>query len=95
MGLRAYVAFACPLFAKIAAGMVSSAVLLMLSFTQGPAQHCRLPAMGVRYAKLVIAEAWAQKSLLLFASLAVGGASFAGFAKAAYMMITATVPIHP
>jgi len=88
LGLRAWVAFSCPLFAKIAAGIVTSAVLLMLSFTQDSTKHFSLPSMGLRYFTLILAKAWAQKSLLLFAALAVGGTSLGGLAKALYIMGT-------
>ena len=87
VGLRAWVFFACPLFAKIAAGLVASSVLTMLSFTQ--VQESRsIPAVGARYVTLLAAKAWEKRSVTLALALAVGAASLGGIGLAAVRTVT-------
>ena len=89
VGLRAWVAFSCPLFGKIAVGFVTSALLTMLSFAQ-QAQDDRgyssIGAMGVRYIQLLLAKAVRERSLLTGAALIVGLTSSAFLVEAVYKL---------
>lgn len=88
VGLRAWVAFSCPLFGKIAVGFVTSALLTMLSFAQQAQgdRYSSIGAMGVRYIQLLLAKAVRERSLLTGAALIVGLTSSAFLVEAVYKL---------
>ena len=88
VGIRAWVAFSCPLFGKIAVGFVASALLTMLSFAQQSRdeRHSSIGAMGVRYIQLLLAKAVRERSLLTSLALVVGLSSSAFLVEAVYKL---------
>ena len=85
VGIRAWVAFACPLFGKIAVGFVVSSLLTMLAFAQqgGNCALCQAP----RYLVLLVSRAYRERSLLFAAALGVGATSAGFFLEAAYKIL--------
>ena len=90
LGIRAWVTFACPRFARIAVGFVTSALLTMLAFmrTEGAQQHTTLAAMAVRYVQLMVDRAVRERSVLLLLSLGVGAFSLGELGLALRFMAT-------
>ena len=88
VGIRAWVTFSCPRFAKIAAGFIAAAVLTMLSF-MSERQHVKdasLIGMAARYIFLLCEKAWVEKRVLLFLGLGMGVYSVLETGKAAFIM---------
>jgi hypothetical protein len=85
VGIRAWVAFSCPLFGRIAVGFVTSAILTMLSFASEAGDRSVM-RLGVRYVALLFSKAVRERSIVLTAALAVGLASTGFMAEAMYTM---------
>ena len=96
LGIRAWVAFSCPRFSRIACGIVTSALLTMLALMQTPGDKCwakadkcsGLVAMGVRYVQLLVEKCWRERSVLLLLSLGIGAFSLGELGMALKFMAT-------
>lgn len=60
VGLRAWIAFTCPAFGKVAFGIMSSSFLLMLHFVP-----MAIAAIPLRYAQMIAARLWFSPLLLM------------------------------
>ena len=74
VGIRAWVSFACPQFAKIAAGLVASAVFTMLSFSS-TGSSLNLVRKGYRYVQLLLSKAWKERSPTMAMAIAIAAYS--------------------
>ena len=89
LGIRAWVTFSCPRFARIAVGFVTSALLTMLAFMKTESeQHTTLAAMAVRYVQLMLDKCIRERSVLLLLSLGVGAFSLGELGMALKFMAT-------
>jgi len=96
VGIRAWVAFSCPRFGRIACGIVTSALFTMLALMQTPGDKCQtaggecsgLFAMGVRYVQLLAEKCWRERSVLLLLSLGIGAFSLGELGMALKFMAT-------
>ena len=94
VAIRAWVVFACPVFARIGAYVLCSALLTMISFMSSAVRERRtLFSMGKRYFSLLAAKAVRERSICLTLALLFGACVSVELARAAVVIMLGRAPI--